>query len=104
MLMLKHLEYFANFAIFVREPSSAYRLDHVFPRASFCTEQEVLSDLASILEHEVAAGVQGAGKGGTGVAEGALTAAVHLLQWDEQVVGITIFLSWTSLLFLQIVV
>lgn len=51
----------------------------------------MLSELADILAAEEArnantAATAGAG-GGSEVSVGALTAAVHLLQWDQQVVG-----------------
>lgn len=49
--------------------------------------QEVLSDLDHIVAAAVAEGEGGSTAGpGSQVAEGALSAAVHLLQWDEQVV------------------
>lgn len=68
-------------------------------RASVLTisSQEVLSDLADILAAEeeaesactaAAAEGSGGGRGGSEVSMGALTAAVHLLQWDQQVVRV----------------
>lgn len=63
----------------------------------------MLSDLASILEREIATGANGAGQGGAGVAEGAVTAAVHLLQWDEQVVGIChVFITFKRYIYIYI--
>ncbi len=48
--------------------------------------QEVLSDLADILAAEDEVASSGGGTGSE-VSMGALTAAVHLLQWDQQVVS-----------------
>lgn len=49
-----------------------------------CWQQEVLSELGDILAAE-AAGERAAG--GSDVSMGVLTAAVHLLKWDQQVVS-----------------